>query len=152
MKYCIAFFLIGLLSGCMPIGMLPTVNYIGMTREQVLENAIRIEQDDENEELIIECYDPDQEIVIRNCDGVQRSIFKPGVYYPERLSFKTNLPLEEDSLTPTEKEVLAHTSRWNLNFRYRMAFWGVGYHYCIEVEFDSSGRVSTQSKVRRYFL
>lgn len=152
MKYGCVFFLMGLLSGCMPIGMLPEVNYIGMTREQVLEKALQIERDDENEVFVIECYEPNQEIVILDWHGEPADTFSPESRFPQSLSFKTNLPIAEDTITVTEKEILAHTSRWNLNFRYRMAFWGVGYHYCIEIEFDSLGRVSKQSGVRRYFL
>ena len=136
----------------MPIGMLPGVNYVGMTREQVFENAILTDRNDGKTDLVIECYDTDREIALINGRGERTGVFKPGAYAPQRLSFKTDIPVAEDACTPTEREILNHTSRWDLNFRYRMAFWGVGYHYCIEVEFDANGRVSKQAKVRRHFL
>ena len=138
------------LSGCLPISRLalPSINYIGMTREQVLESAIDAEILDENEVLILECYNPDKEILILDTKGNELSKFRPTSYAPERLSLR----IPQANLSSKEIEILQHTRRWNLNFRYITAFYGVGYHYCVEIEFDSAGCVFKQRNVRRHFL
>ena len=150
MKRLLILFAILFLSGCVPTPclVLPRISYMGMTREQVLEGAIDAEALAEKEFLILECYDPDREVLILDTKGNKLSTFCPGSYAPKRLSLR----ISQISLTPKDCEILQHSRRWNLNFRYKTAFYGVGYHYCIEIEFDSDGHVFKQRNLRRHFL
>lgn len=149
MKRSLILFPILFLAGCLPIPclMLPSVNYVGMTREQVLESAIDIEMHNGEEELILYCYDTDKDIVILDTHGNELWTFQPDWWSPQTLEIT-----QMSVLSPKEVEIIQHTHRWELHVRYIMAFYGVGYHYCIEIEFDSAGRVFKQRNKRVYFL